>query len=54
MPRRSTPTRPRAPTAPDSEFYEQSLYKLGWSLFKQSENEASFEPFVRVLDLKLR
>ncbi len=36
-----------------SEFYEQSLYKLGWSLFKQSENEASFDPFVRVLDLKL-
>ncbi len=36
-----------------SAFYEQSLYKLGWSLFKQSENEASFEPFVRVLDLKL-
>ena len=38
---------------PKSGFYEQSLYKLGWSLFKQSENEASFEPFVRVLDLKL-
>jgi tetratricopeptide (TPR) repeat protein len=38
---------------PKSEFYEQSLYKLGWSLFKQSDNEASFEPFVRVLDLKL-
>ena len=36
-----------------SEFYEQSLYKLGWSLFKQSENEAAFGPFVRVLDLKL-
>ena len=36
-----------------SEFYEQSLYKLGWSLFKQSENEESFDPFVRVLDLKL-
>ncbi len=36
-----------------SEFHEQSLYKLGWSLFKQSENEASFDPFVRVLDLKL-
>jgi tetratricopeptide (TPR) repeat protein len=36
-----------------SEFYEQSLYKLGWSLFKQSANEASFDPFVRVLDLKL-
>lgn len=38
---------------PKSEFYEQSLYKLGWSLFKQSENEASFEPFARVLDGKL-
>ena len=38
---------------PKSEFYEQSLYKLGWSLFKQSENAASFDPFVRVLDLKL-
>ncbi len=36
-----------------SAFYEQSLYKLGWSLFKQSENEASFDPFLRVLDLKL-
>jgi tetratricopeptide (TPR) repeat protein len=36
-----------------SEFHEQSLYKLGWSLFKQSESEASFEPFLRVLDLKL-
>jgi TolA-binding protein len=36
-----------------SQFYEQSLYKLGWSLFKQSENQASFEPFARVLDLKL-
>ncbi len=38
---------------PRSEFYEQSLYKLGWSLFKQSENEASFNPFVQVLDRKL-
>ncbi len=36
-----------------SEFFEQSLYKLGWSLFKQSENEAAIEPFVHVLDLKL-
>jgi tetratricopeptide (TPR) repeat protein len=36
-----------------SEFHEQSLYKLGWSLFKQSENEGSFDPFLRVLDLKL-
>jgi tetratricopeptide (TPR) repeat protein len=36
-----------------SEFHEQSLYKLGWSLFKQSENEAAVDPFVRLLDLKL-
>ena len=36
-----------------SEFHEQSLYKLGWSLFKQSKNEESFDPFARVLDLKL-
>jgi tetratricopeptide (TPR) repeat protein len=36
-----------------SEFHEQSLYKLGWSLFKQSENEASFAPFLAVLDRKL-
>lgn len=38
---------------PGSEFYLQSLYKLGWSLFKQSENEASAGPFARVLDLTL-
>jgi TolA-binding protein len=38
---------------PKSEFYLQSVYKLGWSLFKQSENEASTEPFARVLDLTL-
>ncbi len=36
-----------------SAFHEQSLYKLGWSLFKQSENEAAIDPFVKVLDLKL-
>ena len=36
-----------------SEFYEQSLYKLGWSFFKHSENDAAIEPFVRVLSLKL-
>jgi tetratricopeptide (TPR) repeat protein len=38
---------------PQSEFYLQSVYKLGWSLFKQSENEASAEPFAHVLDLAL-
>jgi tetratricopeptide (TPR) repeat protein len=34
-------------------FYEQSLYKLGWSLFKQSLNEESLPPFGRVLDANL-
>lgn len=34
-------------------FYEQSLYKLGWSLFKQSLNEESLLPFGGVLDANL-
>jgi tetratricopeptide (TPR) repeat protein len=34
-------------------FYEQSLYKLGWSLFKQSLNEESLPSFGRVLDANL-
>jgi tetratricopeptide (TPR) repeat protein len=34
-------------------FYQQSLYKLGWSLFKQSLNEESLPPFGRVLDANL-
>ncbi|MFM7066518.1 MAG: tetratricopeptide repeat protein [Gammaproteobacteria bacterium] len=38
---------------PGNPFHEQSLYKLGWALFKQSEHEASIEPFMRVLDRKL-
>ncbi|HEY1314081.1 MAG TPA: tetratricopeptide repeat protein [Steroidobacteraceae bacterium] len=33
-----------------SGFYNQSLYKHGWSLFKQSENERSLESFAGVLD----
>jgi cellulose synthase operon protein C len=36
-----------------SAFYEQSLYKRGWSLFKQSLNEESLVPFAKVLDEKL-
>ena len=36
-----------------SAFYEQSLYKHGWSLFKQSENEDSLPSFAGVLDQKL-
>jgi TolA-binding protein len=33
-----------------SPFYNQSLYKHGWSLFKQGENERSLESFAGVLD----
>jgi len=35
---------------PSSPFYNQSLYKHGWSLFKQGENERSLESFAGVLD----
>ena len=35
---------------PSSLFYNQSLYKHGWSLFKQGENELSLESFADVLD----
>ena len=31
-------------------FYNQSLYKHGWSLFKQGENERSLDSFAGVLD----
>jgi tetratricopeptide (TPR) repeat protein len=49
---------PRAQTAyeaviksgPTSTFYTQSLYKDGWSLFKQGENERSLDSFGSVLD----
>ena len=33
-----------------SPFYNQSLYKLGWSLFKQGESERSLDSFAGVLD----
>src|SRR5271155_3241939 len=33
-----------------SAFYNQSLYKHGWSLFKQGENERSLGSFAGVLD----
>ena len=35
---------------PASAFYNQSLYKHGWSLFKQGESERSLESFAGVLD----
>jgi tetratricopeptide (TPR) repeat protein len=33
-----------------SSFYNQSLYKHGWTLFKQGENERSLDSFAGVLD----
>ncbi len=37
----------------ESRFYEQSLYKLGWSQFKLAEHEESLDPFFELLDRKL-
>ncbi len=39
--------------AAGSSFYDQSLYKDGWSLFKQSEHEACLKPFMMLLDRTL-
>jgi tetratricopeptide (TPR) repeat protein len=36
-----------------SRFYEQSLYKLGWSQFKLAWYEDSLSPFFELLDLNL-
>ena len=38
---------------PDSNFYEQSLYKQGWAQFKQVRHEDSLEPFFALLDLTI-
>ena len=38
---------------PQSAFYEQSLYKHGWALFKESLNEDSLASFATLLDAKL-
>jgi len=35
---------------PASAFYNQSLYKHGWSLFKEGESDRSLESFAGVLD----
>ncbi|NQV86020.1 MAG: tetratricopeptide repeat protein [Woeseiaceae bacterium] len=37
----------------DSRFYEQSLYKLGWSQFKLAKHEDSLGPFFELLDIKI-
>lgn len=36
-----------------SRFYEQSLYKLGWSHFKLANHDASLVPFFELLDRKV-
>jgi len=36
-----------------SRFYEQSLYKLGWSQFKLGWHEESLQPFFELLDRKI-
>jgi TolA-binding protein len=35
---------------PSSQFYNQSLYKHGWSLFKEGDDQKSLGSFARVLD----
>ena len=35
---------------PDTAFYEQGLYKQGWSLFKQSQSDQSTTAFLALLD----
>ena len=40
-------------TGEKSKFYEQSLYKLGWSQFKLAWHEDSLDPFFTLLDRKL-
>ena len=37
----------------ESRFYEQSLYKLGWSQFKLAWHEDSLNPFFELLDRRL-
>ncbi len=37
----------------ESRFYEQSLYKLGWSQFKLAWHEDSLQPFFALLDRKI-
>lgn len=37
----------------ESRFFEQSLYKLGWSQFKLAWHEESLDPFFELLDRKL-
>jgi len=38
----------------DSPFYQQSLYKLGWCLFKQGMFQETLDAFVTLLDIRLQ
>ncbi|MFT5500997.1 MAG: TolA-binding protein [Woeseiaceae bacterium] len=38
---------------PESRFFEQSLYKLGWSQFKLAKHQDSLDPFFNLLDRKV-
>lgn len=38
---------------PKSEFYEQSLYKHGWSLFKDGDGDGALDSYAKLLDRKL-
>jgi tetratricopeptide (TPR) repeat protein len=40
-------------SGPASAFYEQSLYKYGWALFKQSRYEEGLAAFARLIDRRL-
>jgi TolA-binding protein len=40
-------------TGEESRFYEQSLYKLGWTQFKLAKHDASLKPFFDLLDRKV-
>ena len=37
----------------DSRFYEQSLYKLGWTQFKLAAHEKSLDPFFELMERKI-
>lgn len=40
-------------SGPESPFYEQSLYKYGWALFKQSRYEEGLAAFLSLIDRRL-
>ena len=49
---RKRPTADVVNVGETSRFFEQSLYKLGWSQFKLAMHEESLEPFFNLLDRK--